>query len=171
MDDNDRLGLSYAFTSQAVDAFQLVKGQNPDTDIRNHRPRITWNRTWSPNTISDLSAGYVRVSALLLTEPDNIGPNLSAGSALTRMGASPLIPVDRAINTFRYGGRVRHTRGAHSLTAGFHLSRNQLNGVEQQAQRGNIAFSRNFGNDAITNLRLAQTTRLLLTSGATTPIR
>lgn len=39
--DLGKLGLGYVFTSQSVDAFQFVRGANPDTEIKNHRPRIT----------------------------------------------------------------------------------------------------------------------------------
>ena len=55
--DRDRLAFHYTFTSQNIDAFQLVTGQNPDTDNKNHWARVTWNRTWSPSTITDVSVG------------------------------------------------------------------------------------------------------------------
>ena len=38
--DMGKLGMGYVFTSQSVDAFQFVRGQNPDTEIKNHRPRV-----------------------------------------------------------------------------------------------------------------------------------
>jgi len=161
----DRLGLGYTFTSQSVDAFQFVEGANPDTEIKNHRPRITWTRTWGPNTVSDLSVGFDRIGSVLQPEPNNFGPTVSVGNAISGIGPSPLIPVDRALNTFRYAGRVARQFSKHSLVAGFHLGRIQLNGVEQQAQRGNIGFTDNFGRDAITNLRLGTPTRLLRTVG------
>ncbi len=43
-----KLSLRYAWTGQDVDAFQLVQGQNPDTDTKSHSARITWSRapTW-----------------------------------------------------------------------------------------------------------------------------
>ena len=163
--DDDRLVFGYTFTSQSVDAFQFVEGANPDTEIKNHRPRVTWTRTWSPKTVTDFSIGFDRIGSVLQPEPNNFGPTVSVGNAISGIGPSPIIPVDRALNTFRYAGRVARQFSKHSLVAGFHLGRRQLNGVEQQAQRGNIGFTNNFGRDAITNLRMGTPTRLLRTVG------
>ncbi len=160
-----KLGLSYVFTSQSVDAFQLVRGSNPDTEIKNHRPRMTWTRNWSPQTVTSVSAGFDRVGSLLIPEPNNFGPTVGVARAIDGQGPSPLIPVDRAMNSYRFAAQVARTSSNHSIKAGFHSSRIQLNGVEQQAIRGNIQFSDNFGNDAITNFRLGKPTRLLKTVG------
>ncbi len=161
-----KLGLGYVFTSQSVDAFQLVRGANPDTEIKNHRPRVTWTKAWSPRTVTNFSGGFDRVGSLLIPEPDNFGPTVGVSNAIAGQGPSPLIPVDRALNTYRAAGQVSRTSGSHSIRAGFHLGRVQLNGVEQQAIRGNTQFSDNFGNDAITNFRLGRPTRLLKTVGS-----
>ena len=161
-----KLGMGYVFTSQSVDAFQFVRGANPDTEIKNHRPRITWTRAVSPQTVTNFSIGYDRVGSLLIPEPNNFGPTVGVGRAIAGQGPSPLIPVDRAINTFRGAGQVSRTFANHSFKAGFHVGRIQLNGVEQQAIRGNTQFSDNFGNDAITNFRLGKPTRLLKTVGS-----
>ena len=166
MGSSGQLGLAYIFTSQSVDAFQLVRGQNPDTEIKNHRPRVTWTRTWSPRTVSNLSAGFDRVGSLLIPEPNNFGPTVGVSNAIAGQGPSPLIPVDRALNKFRFAGQVNRQFGGHSVKLGFHVSRVQLNGVEQQAIRGNTQFSNNFGNEAITNFRLGKPTRLLKTVGS-----
>ncbi len=164
--DMGKLGMGYVFTSQSVDAFQFVRGQNPDTEIKNHRPRITWTRALSPRTVTDFSIGYDRIGSLLIPEPNNFGPTVGVGRAIDGQGPSPLIPVDRAINRIRGAGQVSRTIANHSIKAGFHLARIQLNGVEQQAIRGNTQFSDNFGNDAITNFRLGKPTRLLKTVGS-----
>ena len=161
-----KLGLGYVFTSQSVDAFQFVRGSNPDTEIKNHRPRVTWSRSWSPKTVTDVSAGFDRVGSLLIPEPNNFGPTVGVGRAISGQGPSPLIPVDRAMNTFRFAGQLSRTLSRHSIKAGFHFGRIQLNGVEQQAIRGNTQFSDNFNNDAITNFRLGKPTRLLKTVGS-----
>ena len=164
--DHGKLGFSYVFTSQSVDAFQFVRGANPDTEIKNHRPRVTWTKDWSARTVTDFSIGFDRIGSLLIPEPNNFGPTVGVGRAIDGQGPSPLIPVDRALNTFRGAGQVARETGRHSLKAGFHLGRIQLNGVEQQAIRGNTQFSDNFGNDAITNFRLGKPTRLLKTVGS-----
>lgn len=161
-----KLGLGYVFTSQSVDAFQLVRGRNPDTEIKNHRPRTTWTRAWSPRTVTSFSAGFDRIGSLLIPEPNNFGPTVAAAGAIEGQGPSPLIPVDRALNTYRFAGQASTTFANHSLKFGFHFGRIQLNGVEQQAIRGNTQFSDNFNNDAITNFRLGKPTRLLKTVGS-----
>ena len=161
-----KLGLGYVFTSQSVDAFQFVRGANPDTEIKNHRPRVTWSRSWSPRTVTEVSAGFDRIGSLLIPEPNNFGPTVGVGRAISGQGPSPLIPVDRAMNTFRLAGQLSRTLSQHSIKVGFHFSRIQLNGVEQQAIRGNTQFSDNFNNDAITNFRLGKPTRLLKTVGS-----
>ena len=48
----DRVTARYGFTGQNVEAFQLVGGQNPDTTTKNHDVKLTWNRSWSPTTIT-----------------------------------------------------------------------------------------------------------------------
>ncbi len=164
--DRGKIGLGYVFTSQSVDAFQLVRGSNPDTEIKSHRPRATWTRAWSPRTVTSLSAGFNRVGSLLIPEPNNFGPTVSVARAIAGQGPSPLVPVDRALNTWRTAGQVSRTFGRHSLKVGFHLARIQLNGVEQQAIRGTVQFSNNFGNDAITNFRLGKPARLMKTVGS-----
>ncbi len=164
--DHGKLALGYVFTSQSVDAFQLVRGANPDTEIKNHRPRVTWTMAKSPQTVTNLSIGFDRVGSLLIPEPDNFGPTVGVSRAIDGQGPSPLVPVDRALNTFRIAGLISRTFAKHSVKAGFHLGRVQLNGIEQQAIRGNTQFSNNFNNDAITNFRLGKPTRLLKTVGS-----
>ncbi len=164
--ERGKLGFGYVFTSQSVDAFQFVRGVNPDTEIKSHRPRMSWSRSWSPETVTDVSAGFDRIGSLLIPEPNNFGPTVSVARAISGQGPSPLIPVDRAMNTFRFAGQLSRTHAKHSFKAGFHFGRIQLNGVEQQAIRGNTQFSNNFNNDAITNFRLGKPTRLLKTVGS-----
>ena len=159
--DDDRLFLQYGFTAQQVDAFQLVAGQNPDADIKSHRARITWNRTWNASTTSDLTAAFDRLGTLLRPEENAVGPLVSVQGVLTGLGPGGVIPLDRSLNTFRYGGRLRQTRGRHAWKAGFELARRQLNGRETDVHRGFIAFGNNFGRDAITNLRLGVPTQFI----------
>ncbi len=153
LNDRDRLTFHYAFTSQNIDAFQFVTGQNPDTDNKNHRTRITWNRTWSSSTITDLSVGFDRLGNLLLPAEKAVGP-VFVSSALTTLGPAPPIPIDRVQNRFRYAGQVRNTRGNHTITGGFALTRLQYNGEETDAHRGVLSFRNDFGRDTITNLRM-----------------
>lgn len=163
-DGRDRVTLHYQFTSQSVKAFQLVSGQNPDTDTKSHRARITWSRVWSGVTVTDLSAGFDRVGSLLRPEPNAVGPLIST-SGLETLGPQGSIPIDRAMNLYRYAGQLRHTAGPHSWSAGFGVARRQMNGIETDAHRGFFSFANDFGRDAITNLRLGLPTQHILSIG------
>ena len=160
------LTLRYAWTAQNVDAFQLVVGQNPDTDTKSHAARITWSRSFTPSTTVQLSSGLDRLGSLLLPAEGALGP-IMIGRALTNLGPFPIIPLDRAQNRFRQAATLRHTRGKHEITAGFALTRLQYNGEEPDGARGILVFRPNFGNDAITNVRLGLPTRLIASLGST----
>jgi hypothetical protein len=160
----DRVSLLYSFISQHVDAFQLVAGQNPDTDTRNHRWRLTWTRPWSAETATDFSVGFDRIGSLLVPEPNAVGPMVSV-AGLETLGPQAIIPIDRAQNLFRYAGQARHTAGSHALRAGFELLRRQLNGSETDAHRGFFGFGSDFGRDAITNFRLGAPTQYIVSLG------
>ncbi len=160
----DKLIWQYQFVSQLVDAFQLVSGQNPDTATRSHRARWTWTRSWTAATITDLSAGFDRTGSVLQPEPNAVGPMVST-SGLTTLGPNGSIPIDRAHNMFRYAGNLRHNRGNHTATAGFHILRRQFNGIETDTHRGFFSFNNDFGRDAITNLRLGFPTQHIVSVG------
>ncbi|MFN7930937.1 MAG: TonB-dependent receptor [Blastocatellia bacterium] len=149
----DTLGLQYQFTSQAVQAFQLVAGQNPNTNTKSHLARITWSRQWTPNTVSYLSTSYDRLSTLLQPDKSSIGPFVIV-SSLSFLGPDGSIPIDRAQNQIRYAGQVRHGFGNHAVTTGFELLRRQINGYESNSQRGFFFFAPDFGRSAMDNFRL-----------------
>jgi hypothetical protein len=150
----DRLSLSYLFTSQAVDAFELIAGQNPDTTTRAHTARLTWNRSWSAATVTDFSAGFDRVHSLIVPEPNAVGPSVSFGAVLDPLGPGSDIPIDRVQNGFHYAGLIQQARGRHTWSAGGEFVRRQINGDETSSQRGVIYFRNDFGRDAITNFRM-----------------
>ena len=161
-----RLALRYAWTSQDVDAFQLVTGQNPNTDTKSHTARITWSHSISPRTTVQGSTGLDRLGSLLLPAEGAVGP-IMTGRALTPLGPMPMIPIDRAQNRFRLGATLRHARGAHEFTAGFAFTRLQYNGEETDGARGILLFGQNFGNDAITNVRLGLPSVFIVSLGST----
>lgn len=165
LSQRDRLWLQHSFTSQSVDAFQLVAGRNPDTDTRVHNAGITWSRTWSPDSTSELSIGFDRLASLLVQEErwGNL-PSVYT-SRLSGLGAAWIIPIDRAQNRFRYAGRFRRRTGGHNISLGFEIVRQQFNGWESDAHRGEIVFADNYGRDAITNLRMGAPTVMSLALG------
>src|SRR5690606_15265673 len=114
---NDSLAATYQFTSQSVDAFQLVAGQNPDTETQSHRARLTWLRDQSARRLFEFSAGLDQVCSLLVRVSNAMGQIISI-SKLTTHGPSGGIQIVRAEIVFRYATQERQTRGNHSLTAG-----------------------------------------------------
>jgi hypothetical protein len=157
--DRDRFVLGYQFTSQQVQAFQLVGGQNPNTTTKGHRARATWTRTWSSSTTMDASAGYDRVGSLLVPDETAVGPLIYFSSALQFLGPGPIVPIDRARNTFQYAVQLGHRQGKHNLSAGVRTVRRQVNGFESSGHRGEYTFNNNFGHDTITNMRLGKPSR------------
>ncbi|MBI4874842.1 MAG: hypothetical protein HY822_09450 [Acidobacteria bacterium] len=160
----DQFGFQYGFVSQQVFAFQLVAGQNPDTDTRSHKARTTWSREWSAATTTDLTLGFDRVGSLLKPERNAIGPMVSI-AGLETLGPQAIIPIDRAMNSFRGAGGLRRAAGRHTWTAGFALLRRQLNGTETDAHRGYFSFSNDFGRDGISNFRLGLPSMHLISIG------
>ena len=160
----DRLVFDYRFLAQSVDAFQLVAGQNPDTDTKSHRASVTWNRKWSAATISDFSIGFDRLGSLLLPEENAVGP-MVAITGLTTLGPAGEIPIDRAQNQYRAAGHVRRAGAAHSWTAGFDVARRQINGYETDAHRGYFSFSNDYGRGGIENLRVGTPTQHIVSIG------
>ncbi len=155
----DHFAASYRFTGQTVDAFQLVGGQNPNTTTKNHRVQMTWSRTWNPETTADFSAGFNRVGSLLLPDESAVGPLMWMASVIQFLGPGPIVPIDRARNTFQYAGQVRRIQGRHSLHAGVRLVRRQVNGFESASHRGEFQFRNDFGHDTLTNIRLGRPTQ------------
>jgi hypothetical protein len=160
----DRVSWQYFFTSQSVTAFQLVAGQNPETDTKSHKARLVWSRQWSAVSVTDVSAGFDRLGSLLRPEPNAVGPMVST-SGLETLGPQGSIPIDRAHNMFRYAGQLRSVQGRHSWSTGFAILRRQINGFESDAHRGFFSFSNDFGRDAITNLRLGAPTQYIISTG------
>lgn len=150
----DRVSFRHALTGQTVDAFQLVAGQNPDTTTKSHNARISWQHTWSANTVGDFSVGFDRLRNLLVPEPNAVGPQVQIGSSFALLGPGSSIPIDRVQNRFRQAALISHRRGKHQLTFGGEFTRLRFNGREASSDRGNVYFRSDFGRDAITNFRL-----------------
>jgi hypothetical protein len=160
----DSVALQYQFTSQSVDAFQLVAGQNPDTDTKSHLARIVWTRSWDAKTVTSFSVSYDRLTSLLRPEENAVGPFVSP-SGLTSLGPDGTIPLDRAQNQIRTAAQLRRTAGAHDWSAGFGLTRRQVNGEETDVHRGFFSFANDFGVDAVTNLRLGRPSQYIASIG------
>ena len=128
---------------------------------------MTWNRAWSPKTITDVTVGFDRLGSLLLPAEGAVGFTL-VGSTLTSLGPFPIIPIDRAQNRFRLGATMTATAGKHTLTSGFAVTRLQYNGIEPDGALGITLFANDFGRDAITNFRSGTASRLIISLGSPT---
>ncbi len=148
------LNLKYLFTAQIVDAFQLVAGQNPDTTTRAHTAQISWNFLRSASSVFTTTAMFDRVGSLLLPEPNAVGPQVNFSNVITTLGPGSNIPIDRALNRFRYGTAFKQTNGRHNWYAGADYSRRQLNGAEASSTRGNLYFRNDFGRTVMDNFLL-----------------
>ena len=155
-----RVAADYRFLLQAVDAFQLVQGQNPNTTTSSHNGRLTWSRPWSADTVSDFSAQFRRTTSQIVQDETALGPFFFMGRQLESIGGTSSIPFDRAQNFFGYAGSVSTTRGGHQLVSGFDVTREQLNGIESSGHAGLVLFASDFGRDMITNLRMGTPSRV-----------
>jgi hypothetical protein len=151
LNSRDRLSAKYSFTSQDVDAFQLVAGQNPLTTTKAHSARLGWARTISPRTQVDTTLGLDRNRTLLVPEPNAVGPQVQIGTSYEKLGPQSNIPLDRIVNRFRYAAMLSSRQGNHSFSVGGEVIRAQFNTYEVSSNRGNYFFRSDFGRDAITN--------------------
>lgn len=161
---SDRLALQYQYTSQAVDAFQLVAGQNPDTNTKSHLARMVWSHPWNAKILSNFSINYDRLTSLLRPEENAVGPFVTI-AGLTNLGPDGAIPINRAQNTLRTAAQFIGTTGRHNWSTGVTLVRRQVNGSETDVHRGFFSFSNDFGTDAMTNLRLGKPSQAIISVG------
>ena len=76
-------------------AFELVAGQNPDTNTKSHSGRATWNHLIGLTSALDLTFGFDRVHSLLVPEPNAVGPQVIIGTSYQSLGPTATVPVDR----------------------------------------------------------------------------
>jgi hypothetical protein len=152
LNQKDTFIARYGFNGQNVNAFQFVKGQNPNTMNKTHTARATWNRAVSATTVLDVSAGFDRTGTLLMPTADSVGPIFLNG--LQMLGPQSNVPLDRSINLFKLSAGLQHRRNKHALTFGFGTTRQHYNGYETEGSRPTFQFRDDFGRDMIANLRL-----------------
>jgi hypothetical protein len=102
----------------------------------------------------NLSAAFERVTTLIRPDETAVGPTVSAANVIQGLGPPPPIPIVRAQNRFRYAAGIEQVRANHRWSAGAEVTRSQINGREQDGERGIITFANDFGRDALTNFRL-----------------
>jgi hypothetical protein len=162
---HDKIFAQHAFTNQKVMAFELVAGQNPNTNTKSHNSRLTWNHVFDLRSFIDFTIGFDRIHSLLVPEPNAVGPQVFVGTAYQTLGPGAIIPIDRRINRFRHAVLYRRQIGNHLLSAGGEVDRLQNNGLEASSERGNYYFRSDFGRDAITNFRMGVASRYSVAIG------
>jgi hypothetical protein len=150
----DRVTARYSWVFQRVTAFQLVKGQNPDTTTRAHSTGWAWTRTWSPQVVMNVGMSFDRAHTLIVPEKNNPGSGIFVGTALTNILSQNAVPIDRIQNDGRLVAQWQLSRGRRFTSFGGEYWTRQLNGYEGDSQLGSFSFNANYGNDPITNLRL-----------------
>ncbi len=166
----DHLTARYSWVLQQVTAFQLVKGQNPDTSTRAHSAGWAWSRAWSPRVVMNLGLSFDRTHTLIVPEKNNLGPGIFVGTALTNINSQNALPIDRVQNDARLVAQWQISRGRRYTSVGAEYLTHQLNGYEGDSQLGAFSFNANYGNTPITNLRLGLPTTFF-TSVATEDLR
>jgi len=161
----NHLIMLYSLTSQKTTSFQFVAGQYPNSDLRAHSARITWNHIWTQDTVADFSVGFDRVRTILAPEEHSLGTSYKLW-VLTSVGNSS-IPTNRVLNDFTYAAQVRRTTQRHVWTSGASAVRHQFNGSETNNHYGTFMFVDAFGRDAVTNLRMGTPISYTVTIGKT----
>jgi hypothetical protein len=152
----NHLSVSYSVSRLRIDAFQLVAGLNPDTEIHGHRARLGFTHSFSPSSQVAMGFAFTRSLSDLRSDPTAVGPCVFTGHVLQDLGPDIPFPVHRAANTFRWGAVFSHAfaDGHHLLTWGGDLSRNQINGFESVNSRGEYDFRNTAQHTAVENLLL-----------------
>jgi hypothetical protein len=164
--DRDRISLRHQMVHQRVLAFQLVRGQNPDTTTRSQQSRLTWTRQAGPSLSLQATLGWDRTGSQLVPENNNLGPLISTGG-LSSIGPQQDLPIDRVETLYRHSLLVRRQQGRWQWLAGYDLTRRHMDGVQSDSVMGSISFQNDAGRDAITNLRLGKPTRIFISVGET----
>lgn len=180
--DGDRLIFEQRFLDYTQKPFEMVAGQNPVTFLRPQSYHLTYNHTFSPSTVFRLSYNFDRLAALLdvteryknLLAPLGIAvvPDIGVGGDISRLGPGASFPRRRVENRFHVSPEWTQIRGNHTISAGFALTRFQINDLIGEKSRGAFSFSRNRpeGGEgpprpAIDNFRLGLPTSLEISLG------
>ncbi|MBL8214145.1 MAG: hypothetical protein JNK87_25720 [Bryobacterales bacterium] len=161
----DKLIASYSHTGARVKAFQLVRGQNPDTTTMSHQAGLQWHRAWSARTQTIAALRFDRTRSLITLENDSIPYQVFTSGLLRAINDNNAVPIDRAQNLWKPAAQIAYTAGRHSFKAGFELLRRQMNGRESDAHVTAFAFFNNYGNNTITNLRLGRPSTAWIAQG------
>jgi hypothetical protein len=151
-DEDTSIALRYTVSDYAEDPFQIVAGQNPQTDVRTQAAYISVTRTFSPQTAGRFAFNFDRTGASL--QPSKRFTDLFSGLGValvpdidfasdefTDIGPLPQFPRERAQNRFQTFADITRSSGAHTWKAGWSTTRVQLNDLQSDNSRGLFRFS------------------------------
>ncbi|HWP83856.1 MAG TPA: hypothetical protein VNN17_01585, partial [Terriglobia bacterium] len=182
----DRIAFDEQFSDTQEDPFELVIGQNPQTNTRPQSVRLTYVRSLSSSTVAQVSANYNRLAAVLLpTERyqnllQSLGipevPDIDLGEELSNIGMPGQgIPRRRYENHYYLAPQLTHSAGRHQLAAGFSVKHLWDSDERTSNGRGTLLFNRDTLVDPVTgqqrtasavdNFLLGQASRLSLSVG------
>jgi hypothetical protein len=152
----------YSVNQYSEDPFQLVIGQNPQTDLRNQSAYIDLNRIFSEKTTGQFGFHFDRVRASLLPTREfkellapvgfSATPEIVfGGTDLGQIGPGIQFPRLRAENHFKLFSSLSRTIGRHTLKFGWSTTRSQVNDLQSNNTRGVLNFSPDFGRTAVEN--------------------
>jgi hypothetical protein len=156
---DQQLGKRHFFTAshnwigQTVQAFQFVKGQNPNTTTRAHRAALGWTTNLSPRTVATASFRFDRTGTVISPQDGSVPYAVYPSFALTQINANNGVPINRAQNAFRTAVQLRHSAGRHNWSFGGQFNRHHFNGLDSDAHMTALSFNNTPDADAITNLR------------------
>ena len=156
----DRLIATYRFKKQKVDASNSSPARTRSTTTGSHEGRLTWNRSWSPQTTVDFTAGFQRITSLIVQDETAFGPLIFRRPPIANIGGlvKPALRP-RAEPVPLRGNGANRPRQPRVDPPAFAVNREQLNGAEGSGHLGLFMFNSNFGRDTITNLRMGTPSR------------
>jgi len=159
--DDTSFAFRYSINDYNEDPFQLVAGQNPQTELRNQGAHASVTQIFSPETLGRFGFHYDRTKALLLptsrfTEllaPLGISPvpEIDLAFDVVNIGPGAIFPRRRIQNRFQLYADLSRAFGRHTLKAGWSTSRIQVNDLQSDNSRGTVRFASDFGRTAVQN--------------------
>ena len=148
------LALRYSINDYSEVPFQIVAGQNPQTDLRTQGAHISVTQAYSPETIARFGFHFDRTKALLqptrrfteLLAPLGITsvPDIDLRGDVANIGPGVFFPRRRIQNRFQLYSDFSRTLGRHALKAGWSTTRIQMNDLQSNDSRGTLLFAPDF---------------------------
>jgi hypothetical protein len=171
----------YSINQYSEDPFQLVIGQNPQTDLRSQSAYSDLNQIFSEKTAGQFGFHFDRVRASLhptrefnqlltplgfTTTPEIIFAGSGGSlSELGQIGPGIQFPRLRVENRFKLFSNLSYTVRRHILKFGWSTTRSQVNDLQSNNSRGVLNFSPDFGRTAAENFLAGTPELFTLTIG------